>query len=159
VAALEKVFTLARDRGRRLDELAARARALGVLEMDLGDGLRDESGLGWRKDHQTIGPARIRVGEVLLSAAQPAKLVARVVLDTFVRVGQRPDGFSLAHVGATLEEQAAAQVREITPPPLRRLRVLKRWGPRQVGDVVEVPGEDARWALDRGFAAPVNAGD
>ena len=90
MAALEKVFTLARDRGRRLDELAARARALGVLEMDLGDGLRDESGLGWRKDHQTIGPARIRVGEVLLSAAQPAKLVARVVLDTFVRVGQRP---------------------------------------------------------------------
>jgi hypothetical protein len=155
VAALETVYTLARDRGVQLDQLAARARSLGITEMGLDDAVRDESGLGWRRDHTTIGPARIRVGDVLLSAASPAKLIARVVRDAFANLGQRVDGFSLSNVGPELAEQVAAQTREITPEPTRRVRVVKRWGPRQPGDVVEVPITDARWAMDKGFGVPV----
>jgi hypothetical protein len=155
VAAVEKVLSGAKNRGRRLDELAARARALGITSMGLDDGLRDASQIGWRKDYSTVGAARIRIGDVLLGAAEPRKLVSRVVRDALVAAGERPEGFSLANPGLSLEEQASAQVRTITPPKLRRLRVAKRWGQHQVGDVVEVDGETAKWALQREFGEPV----
>jgi hypothetical protein len=154
VAALEKVLSGAKARGRRLDELAARARALGITSMGLDDGLRDASHIGWRKDYSMVGAARLRIGDVLLGAAEPTKLVSRVVRDALVAAGERPDGFTLAHAGPSLEEQASAQVRTITPPKLRRLRVAKRWGQHQVGDLVEVDGETAKWALQREFATP-----
>jgi hypothetical protein len=154
VAAVERVFMLAQNRGRRLDELAARARSLGIVEMGLDDVVRDVSGLGWRKSVHMAGPAHLRVDDKLLAAPSPVKLVARTVHDAFVRVGQRIDNFSLKNSGASIEELAAAQVREITPPKLRRLRVAKRWGQNQVGDIVEVDGETAKWALQREFATP-----
>jgi hypothetical protein len=154
VAALERLYSLGQDRERQLDELASRAGALGVVPMGLDDTVRDESGLGWRKEHQTVGPARIRVDDVLLSAASPTKLVARAVFEAFTHLGQRVDGFTLANPGPCIDEQIAAQVREIVPQPTRRVRVTKRWGPRQPGDIVEVPITDARWALDKGFAVP-----
>jgi hypothetical protein len=154
VAAVERVLVLAQNCGRRLDELAGRARSLGITEMGLDDVVRDVSGLGWRKSVHMAGPAHLRVDDKLLAAPSPVKLVARVVHDAFVRVGQRIDNFSLKNAGASIEEQASAQVRTITPPKLRRLRVAKRWGQHQVGDVVEVDGETAKWALQREFAEP-----
>jgi hypothetical protein len=148
------LITAVRSRGEQLDQLAARARSLGVVPMSLDDVPRDPSGLGWRHNVAMVGPAKLRLGDTALTSVEPRRLVARIVRDVLDRTGQRSENFSLSNVGAPVEEQINATVREVTPPKLRKLKVVKRWGPRQPGDVVEVPGEDAKWALDRGFAEP-----
>jgi hypothetical protein len=60
------------------------------------------------------GPARIRLGDTALSAADPHRLVARIVKDTFDRTGQRTDPFSLSNAGPPVAAQLDATVREVT---------------------------------------------
>jgi hypothetical protein len=152
--ALLALCTAAKNRGEQLDRLAGRARQLGVAPMSLDDVPRDPSGLGWRRDLHMAGPAKLRLGDTALTAVEPRRLIARIVRDALDRAGQRSENFTLSNVGPPVEEQISATVREVTPPKLRKLKVLKRWGPRQPGDIVEVPTEDAKWALDRDFAEP-----
>ena len=91
--ALRALFTAARAREDQLDALAGRAKALGINAMSLDDQVRDPSGIGWRREHALAGPARIRLGDTALSAADPHRLVAWIVKDTFDRTGQRTDPF------------------------------------------------------------------
>jgi hypothetical protein len=83
--ALRALFTAARAREDQLDALAGRAKALGINAMSHDDQVRDPSGIGWRREHAMAGPARIRLGDTALSAADPRRLVAWIVKDT------RPD--------------------------------------------------------------------
>jgi hypothetical protein len=92
--ALRALFVAARAREDQLDALAGRAKALGINAMSPDDQVRDPSGIGWRREHALAGPARIRLGDTALSAADPRRLVAWIVEDTFDRTGQRTDAFS-----------------------------------------------------------------
>ena len=92
--ALRALLTAARAREDQLDALAGRAKALGINPMSLDDQVRDPSGIGWRREHAMAGPARIRLGDTALSAADPRRLVAWIVKDTFDRTGQRTDASS-----------------------------------------------------------------
>jgi hypothetical protein len=153
--ALAALFAAARGRGATLDALAGRARALDVTQMGFEDEVRDPSGIGWRRDHTTVGPARIRLADVALGAVDPVKLTARIVRDVFDRAGQRSDGFTLGNAGPPVAEQVAATVREVIPPELVRVRTTRRWGAHPVGAVVEVDHEIALWARSKGYAVPV----
>jgi hypothetical protein len=152
--ALAEMFVAARARGAQLDDLAGRARVLGITAMSLDDQIRDASDIGWRRDHQQVGPARLRIGDVALGAVDPVRLTARIVQDVFDRAGQRTDRFSLANAGAPVVEQISATVRTVSPPEVVKMRVLKRWGAHQPGTVVEVDPEAAHWARQRGYAQP-----
>jgi hypothetical protein len=89
--ALRALSTAARAHEDQLDALAGRAKALGINAMSLDDQVRDPSGIGWRREHAMAGPARIRLGDTALSAADPHRLVAWILTDTFDRTGQRTD--------------------------------------------------------------------
>jgi hypothetical protein len=153
-AALEALYTAAARRGPALDELAGRARSLGIQTMQIDDQVRDDSGLGWRRD-TAMTHAHVRVDDTLLSAITPRKLMQRVVFDVLARLGVRVDGFSLKNPGPTVDDQINSQVREIVPEPTRRLRCAKRWGQHDVDAVVEVDSATARWGLDRGYFVPI----
>ena len=152
--ALRALFTAARAREDQLDALAGRAKALGINAMSHDDQVRDPSGIGWRREHAMAGPARIRLGDTAHRAADPRRLVARIVKDTFDRTGQRTDAFSLSNAGPPVAEQIDATVREVTAPRLYRMHVVRRLGQHQPGTIVELVHETARWARDKGYAIP-----
>jgi hypothetical protein len=152
--ALARLFIAARERGAHLGDLAGRARVLGVAQMSTDDTVRDPSGIGWRKDPQAAGPARVQVDDVALGAVDPKRLTARLVREVLDRAGQRTDGFSLANAGPPVAEQIASTVREVPKPELVRVRVVKKWGAHRAGEIAEIDHESAVWARTKGLVVP-----
>lgn len=154
VEALTALWEAARRRGELLDRLALEARGLGIASMPIDDTITDPSGVGWRRDAAAIhaGPARLRVGDTLIGAVAPERIVARVVVDALARIGKPASALNLANAGPPLVEQIDSQVRVIEAPATARVRVLKRWGAHQPGALVAVDTESAKWAVQRHFA-------
>jgi hypothetical protein len=153
--ALQELFAVAKARGDALDGLARRARELGIEPMQIDDEIRDASGVGWRKDWTTVGPARIRLDDTMLTAVAPTKLLARVVVDALVKVGARPDALPVANPGPPVEMQINDQVRVVAPERKIRVRVTRRWGRHQAGAVIDVDATNAGWAISKGYAKAV----
>jgi hypothetical protein len=152
---LVRVYRAANDRGLALDVFARRARDLGIAEMTVADELQDPNGIGWRAGAQLAGPARIRHNDLALTAADPLRMVTRVLRDALDQVGRRTDNVTLQATSHSVETQIDATVRTVTAPVLRKVRTIQRWGPHQPGTVVEVEEDSARWAVAKRYAVPV----
>jgi hypothetical protein len=147
---LDSLVTALADRNHVVADLARRARALGIAQTNSSHTVTDPSGIGWAAGHGRNSTV-ILDGRVI-TGRHPLDVLDKI-FRTIVAARKLHERTWRAESTPAVREQLAMMDHEITAPTTVALRVHKRWGQYQPGQLVQVDPATAKWAAERGIGA------
>lgn len=149
VAALNDLVDALQARADTVRELGARARALGIAELDGQFGTSGDAGIGWSFDRTARAVTRLRIDDRLLGTVNPRHIVNKVLAEFLA--GRRLDTTSFEPYDS-LAALIDGQDRTVTAPQQARVRLLVRHGHRPAGAVHFYDSVTAAWLIAKSMA-------
>jgi hypothetical protein len=140
-----------------LRELARRAEALGIVELQPGRSHRDPSGIGWRRSQTGDAPS-LRLDDRSIGAADPHSLLARIALDARRSAGLRetkPGVVNPTSPASLVDQIARIDTTPRQPEPLVPIRWIAGM---HTGQVEWVSPSHARHWVERRQAVRTEVG-